>query len=297
MSENGLKIERPVPPLSSSSQKWTAVLTPKKPVFDIPIRELWIYRDLIFQFVRRDLVTQHKQTVLGPVWFFIQPIISSVVMTVIFGRIANLPTNEIPQFLFYLSGVTIWYYFSAVLSRTSNSFTGNANLFTKIYFPRLVAPVAQSLVAMWHFFIQFLIFLGFYLYFLLSGYPIEASYRVIIIPFLILQAAILGMGCGCLISALTTRFRDLQMAVSPGIQLWMYASCIFFPRSMVPESYQWIMVLNPVVSIVEAFRFAMMGRGEVEIWQWLVSVGITIIVFVVGIIEFCRAEKNFADTI
>lgn len=280
-----------------AEQKWSAVVTPEKPLFEVPVRELWKYRDLIWQFVRRDLVTQHKQTVLGPVWFFVQPIVSSVVMTIIFGRIAKLPTNEIPPFLFYLSGVTIWYYFSAVLSRTSNTFSGNAHLFTKIYFPRLSVPIAQSLVAMWHFFIQFLIFLGFYIYFLLSGYPIEASYRVIIIPFLVLQAALLGMGCGCLISALTTRFKDLQMAVSPGIQMWMYGSCIFFPRSMVPENLQWLMILNPVVPIVEAFRFAMMGRGEVEVWQWLVSVAITLVVFVVGIIEFGRAEKNFADTI
>ena len=286
-----------MPSTPQAEQTWTSVATPRKPLFDLPVSELWKYRDLIYQFVRRDLVTQHKQTVLGPVWFFVQPIVSSVVMTIVFGRIANLPTNEIPKFLFYLSGVTIWYYFSAVLSRTSNTFSTNANLFTKIYFPRLAVPIAQSIVAMWHFIVQFLIFLGFYLYFLFAGYPIEASYRVIIIPFLILQAALLGLGCGCLISALTTRFKDLQMAVAPGVQLWMYASCIFFPRSMVPDSWQWLMIVNPLVPIVETFRFAMMGRGEVEIWQWLVSVGITLAIFFIGLIEFGRAEKNFADTI
>lgn len=282
---------------SATNQLWTAIITPKKPLFEVPLRELWKYRDLIFQLVRRDLVTQHKQTVLGPFWFFVQPIVSSVVMTIVFGRIANLPTNEIPKFLFYLSGVTIWYYFSAVLSRSSNTFSANAHIFTKIYFPRLTVVVAQCLVAMWHFCIQFLIFLGFYLYFLLAGYPIEASYRVVIIPFLVIQAAMLGMGCGCLISALTTRFKDLQLAVPPGIQMWMYASCIFFPRSMVPDSFQWIMIINPVVPIVEAFRFAMMGKGDVEIWQWLVSLGITVVIFIIGIVEFGRAEKNFADTI
>jgi len=280
-----------------TEQKWSAVVTPEKPLFEIPVRELWKYRDLIYQFVRRDLVTQHKQTVLGPVWFFVQPIVSSVVMTIVFGRIAKVPTNEIPQFLFFLSGVTIWYYFSAVLSRSSNTFSSNAHLFTKIYFPRLVVVIAQSIVAMWHFCIQFLIFLGFYLYFLLAGYPIEASYRVIIIPFLVIQTAMLGIGCGCLISALTTRFKDLQLAVPPGIQMWMYGSCIFFPRSIVPDSLQWIMIANPVVPIVEGFRFAMMGKGDVEIWQWLVSLGITFVIFFVGLIEFGRAEKNFADTI
>lgn len=282
---------------TQTEQTWTAVVTPRKPLFNIPIGELWKYRDLIYQFVRRDLVTQHKQTVLGPIWFFVQPIISSVVMTIVFGKIANLPTNDIPRFLFYLSGVTIWYYFSQVLSRSSNVFSTNSHLFTKIYFPRLTVPFANSIVAIWHFIIQFLIFLGFYFYFLFAGYPIEASYRVIIIPFLVLQAAMLGMGCGLLVSALTTRFKDLQHSVAPAIQLWMYASCIFFPRSMVPDSLQWLMVINPVVSIVEAFRFAMMGRGDIEIWQWLVSVGITVIIFFLGIIEFGRAEKNFADTI
>jgi len=282
---------------SEAPQTWTAIVTPRKPLFDVPAREIWRYRDLIYQFVRRDIVTQHKQTILGPVWFFVQPIISSVVMTVVFGRIANIPTNEMPTFLFFMSGVTIWYYFSSVLSRTSNSFSANAHLFTKIYFPRLAVPIAQSLVAMWHFTIQFLIFIGFYLYFLMAGYPIVASYRVIIIPFLIIQSAMLGMGCGCLISALTTRFRDLQLAVAPAIQMWMYASCIFFPRSIVPDSLQWLMIVNPVVPIVEAFRFAIMGRGEVEIWQWLISVIMTIILFFVGIIEFGRAEKTFADTI
>ena len=280
-----------------TEQKWSAVVTPEKPLFEIPVRELWKYRDLIYQFVRRDLVTQHKQTVLGPVWFFVQPIVSSVVMTIVFGRIAKVPTNEIPQFLFFLSGVTIWYYFSAVLSRSSNTFSSNAHLFTKIYFPRLVVVIAQSIVAMWHICIQFLIFFGFYLYFLLAGYPIEASYRVIIIPFLVIQTAMLGIGCGCLISALTTRFKDLQLAVPPGIQMWMYGSCIFFPRSIVPDSLQWIMIANPVVPIVEGFRFAMMGKGDVEIWQWLVSLGITFVIFFVGLIEFGRAEKNFADTI
>lgn len=282
---------------TSPPAAWTAVLTSKKPLIEIPVRELWKYRDLIFLMVRRDLVATNKQTILGPLWFFIQPIVSSVVFTIIFGRIANLPTNQIPPFLFYLSGVTIWYYFSNVLSRTANTFSANAALFTKVYFPRLTVPIAQSLVGMWHFLIQLAIFLGFYLYFLFKGYPIHPSYRIIIIPFFILQAAMLGFGCGCLISALTTRFRDLQLAVAPGIQLWMYASCIFFPRSMVPDNLQWLMTLNPIVPIVEAFRFAMMGQGEVEVWQWLVSLVITVVIFFVGIIEFNRAEKTFADTI
>ncbi len=281
----------------SAAQTWTATITPRKPLLNIPVRELWNYRDLIIMFVRRDITTMYKQTILGPLWFFIQPIISSVVFTVIFGQIANIPTNGTPQFLFNLAGITIWYYFSGVLGKTCSSFTSNAGLFTKIYFPRLAIPIAQCIVTMWNFLIQFGIFMGFYLFFMFRGAPIEASYRIIIIPALIIQAGLLGLGTGCLISAFTTRFRDLQLAVAPGIQLWMYASCIFFPRSIVPEKWQWVMIINPVVPIVEAFRFAMMGNGKVEIWQWLVSVGITLVILLWGLIEFGRAEKTFADTI
>lgn len=239
----------------------------------------------------------HKQTIMGPLWYIVTPLVSTVVYQIVFGRIAKISTNEIPPFLFFMSGVVIWYYFSACLSKTSNTFLVNAALFTKVYFPRLTLPIASCLGNFWQFGIQLLIFLGFYFYFLMNGAPIHFSYRIIIIPVLIIQTALLGLGCGCLISALTTRFRDLQLAVAPGIQLWMYASCIFYPRSSVPDNLQWIMTLNPVVSIVETFRFAMMGQGQVEIWQWLISMGITLIVLLVGLVEFGRAEKTMADTI
>lgn len=282
---------------TAQNQEWTAVITPDKPLFHLPLREIWKYRGLLWLFIKRDIVTLHKQTILGPVWFFIQPIVSSVVLTIVMGRIANIPTDRIPPFLFFFSGTTIWYYFSNVLSRTNNIFSSNAAVISKVYFPRLILPIAQTVVAMWFFVVQLIIFLGFYLFFYLKGAPIYPSYRVVIVPFLIIQTGLLGFGVGCLISALTTRFRDLQMAVAPGIQLWMYASCIFFPRSIVPENLQWLMTINPMVPIIEAFRFAMMGQGEVEIYQWLVSLGITLVVLVVGIMEFGRAETTFADTV
>lgn len=282
---------------TAENQEWTALLTPDKPLFHLPIREIWKYRSLFWLFVKRDIVTLHKQTVLGPLWFFIQPIISSVVLTIVMGRIANISTDRIPPFLFFLSGTTIWYCFSNVLSRTTNTFGANAAIISKVYFPRLILPLAQTTVALWFFVVQLLIFLGFYAFFYLKGAPIHPSYRVIIVPFLVLQTGLLGLGVGCIISALTTRFRDLQMAVAPGIQLWMYGSCIFFPRSMVPENLQWLMTINPVVPIIEAFRFAMMGQGDVEIIQWLVSLGITLVILAVGIMEFGRAETTFADTV
>lgn len=281
----------------SRTQKWTAVITSKKPLLDLQLGELWQYRDMIALMVRRDIVATFKQTILGPVWYLIQPVISSVVFTVIFSGIGKIPTNGIPPFLFYLSGNLVWYYFSACLTSSSNTFRANASLFQRVYFPRLAVPLSQSIVNLWTFGIQALIFAGFYLYFFWSGAPIAPSYRVIIIPFLILQCALLGLGVGCLISAMTTRYRDLQIAVAPMIQLWMYASCVIFPRSSVPEHLQWLMTLNPVVPIVETFRFALMGQGQVEIYQWLSSLVITLALLVLGLVEFNRAERTMADTI
>ena len=251
--------------VTSSGSGWVSVITPKKPLLHLPLREIWRYRDLITLMVWRDFISLHKQTIFGPLWYFVQPLVSTVVYQMVFGNIARLPTNNIPPFLFYMSGIVIWYYFSACLGRTSNTFAANSALFTKVYFPRLTIPIADCISNIWQFLIQLSIFLGFYLFFLAKGAPIHPSYRIIIIPFLVLQTALLGFGVGCLISALSTRFRDLQVAVAPMIQLWMYASCIFYPRSMVPEYLQWIMTLNPVVPIIEGFRFALMGQGQVEI--------------------------------
>jgi lipopolysaccharide transport system permease protein len=281
----------------SPKQKWTAVITSKKPLLDLQLGELWQYRDMTALMVRRDIIATFKQTILGPVWYLIQPVISSVVFTIIFSGIGKISTNGIPPFLFYLSGNLIWYYFSSCLTSSSNTFRNNASLFQRVYFPRLAVPLSQSIVNLWTFGIQALIFAGFYLHFLWSGAPITPSYRVVIIPFLILQCALLGLGVGCLISAMTTRYRDLQIAVAPMIQLWMYASCVIFPRSSVPEHLQWLMTLNPVVSIVETFRFALMGQGQVEIYQWIASVIITLVLLIVGLVEFNRAERTMADTI
>jgi len=278
-------------------QEWTAVVTSKKPLFSLPVRELWAYRDMIMLMIRRDIIATFKQTILGPLWFIIQPVISSVVFTIIFSDIGRIPTNGIPPFLFYLSGNLIWYYFSACLTSTSQTFRANASLFNRVYFPRLAVPLAQLAVNFWSLAIQAVIFLCFYVYFYWTGAELFPSYRIVIIPALIAQAALLGLGVGCLISALTTRYRDLQIAVAPGIQLWMYASCVFYPLSIVPEPWQSLMVLNPIVPLIEAFRFSLMGQGQVEVWQWLVSLAMTLVLLVVGLVEFSRAERTMADTI
>jgi len=248
-------------------------------------------------FIRRDLVTIQKQTVLGPLWFFVQPILSALIFTVVFGFIMRVPTGNIPYFLFFYAGITIWYFVSEVFTRTSQTFVNNSGIITKVYFPRLILPLSAVAVGMFTFVIQFMIFLAFCIYYWWQGTPIQPSYRVVIIPFLVVQAGMLGMGLGCLVAGLTTRFRDLQMAVPPWLQLWMYASCIMFPRSIVPEKLQWAMTLNPLPSIVEAFRFSILGEGDVEIHQWLISLSLTIFIFLLGILEFGRAEKTFADTI
>jgi len=276
---------------------WTTVITAEKPWFHLPWAELWEYRELLWMFIRRDLVAIRKQTVLGPLWFFIQPIVSALAFTVVFGLIVRVPVGNVPFFLFFYSGITLWYYISDVFTRTSQTFLGNSGIITKVYFPRLILPLAQVAVGMFTFLIQFAIFLAFYVYYWWSGAPIQPSYRVVIIPFLVIQAGMLGMGLGCLVAALTTRFRDLQLAVPPWLQLWMYASCIMFPRSIVPENLQWLMTVNPLPAIVEAFRFSILGQGDVEIYQWLISLFLTFVIFVVGIIEFNRAEKTFADTV
>jgi len=279
------------------AQIWDVVITSKKPLFHVPFRELWNYRDLFLLTIYRDFVALHKQTVLGFLWYVIPPVIMAGVYTIVFGRIAQIKTDQIPPFLFFMSGIVLWTYFSACISKTATTFTSNASLFTKVYFPRLVLPISICVSNLWQFLVQLVIFSVFYVFFLWQGAPIQFSYRIIIVPFLILQIALLGFGAGCWISALTTRFRDLQLAVAPAIQMLMYVSCIFFPRSTVPENLQWLMTLNPLVSIIETFRFAVMGQGQVSVLNWLLSLAITLLVLVIGVVGFGRAEKTMADTI
>ena len=252
---------------------------------------------MIILTVHREIVAVHRQTVLGPIWFFVQPIISALVFQVIFGNIMGVPTDRIPPFLFFMSGTVIWYYFSACFSKNSSVLTSNAGLFTKVYFPRLCMPIAAIISSMWQFLIQLGIFAGFYLFFLWKGAPIDFSYRVVIIPVLVLQTGLLGMGLGCIVASMTTRYRDLQMVVAPFLQMWMYASCVIFPLSLVPEPWRQLLVFNPIVPIIECFRFALMGQGTVEIWQWFLSLAETLAILFVGLVLFNRAEKTMADTI
>jgi lipopolysaccharide transport system permease protein len=287
-----------VMPNGQDTNQWTSVIKPVSGWFDIHLSELWRYRDLIMLFVRRDFVAVYKQTILGPLWFLIQPLFTTIVFTIIFGRIAKIPTDGLPQILFYLSGVVVWNYFAGCLNKTSDTFVGNAHLFGKVYFPRLTVPVSIVISNLVTFAIQFLLFMGFCFYFLTKGSAINPQpLLIMILPFLIIQMAALGLGFGIIVSSLTTKYRDLTQLVGFGVQLWMFATPIVYPTSRIPAKWQWIIALNPMAPVVEIFRYAFLGAGTVHTWQVALSISVTMLVLFIGILIFSRIEKSFMDTV
>jgi lipopolysaccharide transport system permease protein len=286
---------------SNTSGKATSapfmVIKPKRHWLDINLRELWQYRDLIVLFVRRDFVAKYKQTILGPLWFIIQPLLTTLMFTVVFGRIAGIPTDGLPQMLFYMGGITAWNYFANCLKATSNTFTANAGIFGKVYFPRLVTPISVVISNLIQFFIQFLFLLAFMLYFYLTGAEFQLTSYAFLLPLLILLMAGLGLGFGIIISSLTTKYRDLTNLVGFGVQLWMYATPIVYPLSELPQKYQIVGVLNPVTPIVETFRYALLGAGTVEPWHLMYSFGFMIAVLLIGLLLFNKVEQSFMDTV
>lgn len=278
-------------------QEWDMVIKPKIGWLDINIGEIWRYRDLIFMFVKRDFVTFYKQTILGPLWYIIQPLFTTIVFTIIFGRIAKIPTDDLPPFLFYMAGNVVWAYFASSLGRTSDTFNANAGIFGKVYFPRLTVPVSIVIVNFLQFFIQLVLFLGFYIYFFMNGSPLNPTVWVFTLPVLLIQMAILGLGVGILISSLTTKYKDLRFAMGFLVQLWMYATPVIYPLSQVPEWVRPYYVINPMVSVVECFRFGFFGSGSIQ-WQYVcISWIVTIIILVCGLLMFNRIEKTFMDTV
>jgi len=273
------------------------VIRPACGWFDIHLSELWRYRDLIMLFVRRDFVSLYKQTILGPLWFLIQPLITTVVFTIIFGRIAKIPTDGLPRMLFYLSGVVVWNYFAGCLNKTCDTFVGNAHIFGKVYFPRLTVPVSVVISNLVTFGIQFALFFCFFLYFYFNGADISPRPLIIIAPLLILQMAALGLGLGIIVSSLTTKYRDLTQLVGFGVQLWMYATPIVYPASQIPDRWQWLIALNPMAPIIEFFRFSFLGVGTVNPLHMGLSALMTLLVLATGIVLFSRIEKSFVDTV
>jgi len=278
-------------------QEWDLIIKPESAWWDLRLREVWRYRDLVMLFVRRDFVSLYKQTILGPLWLIIQPLMTSLTFTVIFGNIANLPTDGLPDFLFYLSGTVVWNYFADCLKKTSETFISNANIFGKVYFPRLVMPVSTLISNMITFTIQFVLFLAFLAYFKVSGADVHVTTWALALPLLIVLMAGLGLGMGIIISSLTTKYRDLRYLVTFGVSLWMYATPVIYPVSSIPEKWQWIARINPVTPIIEAFRFAFLGAGSADWGMLAYSGGFTAVVFVTGLMIFNRVEKTFIDTV
>ncbi len=282
---------------SIENNDWDLVIEPRRRLLDLRLRELWRYRDLVMLFVRRDFVAAYKQTILGPLWYLIQPLLTTITFTVIFGQIAQLPTDGLPQFLFYMSGTVIWSYFADCLTKTSNTFVQNANLFGKVYFPRMAVPVSILISNLITFAIQFAFFLVFMGYFALQGAAVKPNIWILFFPVLILMMAGLGLGLGVLISAMTTKYRDLRFLVGFGVSLLMYATPVIYPVSAIPERFQALIKLNPMTPIVETFRYAFLGAGSVNPLDLLYSFGFMLAVVAFGSIVFNRVEATFMDTV
>jgi len=279
------------------TDKPITIIKPQSSLFALNIGILWKYRDLIRMFVKRDFNTFYKQTILGPLWFIIQPLFTSAMFMIIFGKLANISTDETPQMLFYMAGVINWNYFSECLSKTGNTFAENKNLFGKIYFPRLAVPLSETLTNMIRYAIQFTLFLVFYLYFLVNGAPLSPSWLIIFTPLIVIYLALLSLGFGAWISALTAKYWDLKLALPFIIQLWMYATPIVYPLSLVPENFKGLIILNPVAPAVEFFRTAWLGAGTINLFHAGLSVFLAFFIIVSGIIIFNKTEKTFVDTI
>lgn len=282
----------------NTKEEWTTIIKSKNRIFEVGyLKELAHYWDLAMLLVRRDFVAYYKQTLLGPLWYIIQPLLSTLVFTIIFGNIANIPTDGVPQPLFYMSGILFWNYFSECLSKNSTTFTTNANIFGKVYFPRLTVPISVVLSNLIKFVIQLALFIGFYIYYVIIGSDITLNWSLLLFPLLILESAILSLGVGVVISSLTTKYRDLTFLVSFGIQLWMYATPIVYPLSQIPEKWRFAFILNPMSSIVETFRYGAIGSGELN-WLYLgVGAAVTLGIFIVGVLMFEKVEKTFMDRV
>ena len=285
-------------------QKFKTVITSKHKIFDLHIKETWQYRDLIFLFVKRDFTSKYKQTILGPLWALIQPLLTTVVFTFIFGSLAGLTTADvageyvIPGFFFYMIGNICWSYFSTTLTATSNTFIGNRATMGKVYYPRLVTPIATAFSDLISFGIQFLLFLIIWaVYVIIGGTSIVITPMLLFVPLVILQMIVLSTGFGIILSSLTTKYRDLAMLVSFGLQLWQYASPIAYGLQLIPQKYLAAYMLNPVTPVVTTFRYAMFGVGYFDTFYYLIGWGISILVFLIGLILFSRIERTFMDTV
>lgn len=281
----------------TTEEKWTEVIKPKTSLLDLRLRELWQYKDLVMMFVRRDFVANYKQTILGPIWFFLQPLLTTLTYILIFGRVAGLSTDGLPMLAFYLAGVTVWNYFSESLNKTATVFKDNAQIFGKVYFPRLAMPLSIIVSNLVRFLIQFLLFIMVWVYYLFQTDAIHPNWLIILTPVLIITMGLLALGLGMIISAMTTKYKDLIFLMTFGVQLLMFATPVIYPLSSLPEKYKWIIMANPMSPIVETFRFAFLGSGT---FSWLYigySIAVTLIILALGTVIFNKVEKSFMDTV
>ncbi len=287
--------------MSTTDDNWLYEITPKRKLVDLNFREIWRYRDLLILFVKRDIVTVYKQTILGPLWYFIQPLFTSVIFTLVFNNIANIPTGTVPPFLFNLAGITAWNYFSQCLTGTSNTFRGNAGLFGKVYFPRVIMPLSTTISNLLKLGIQLVIFTGFYLYFsLVQDFDIAPNLNILLFPIYLLIMALMGLGLGMIISAFTTKYRDLTVLVGFATSLLLYISAVPYPLSEAVKQlgqYGWVVEYNPLTYIIEGFRYMLLDTGVFSWASFGYTLLISIVLFLTGLIIFNRTEKTFIDTV
>lgn len=279
---------------------WLFEIKPKNNFFTLNLKEVWQYRDLLFLFVNRDIVTVYKQTVLGPLWYVIQPLFTSVIFTIIFNNVAGITTGTIPPFLFNLAGIMVWNYFTHCLNETSDTFKKNASIFGKVYFPRIIMPLSIVVSNLLKFGIQFCIFVAFYIYYALNGMEVQLGVNLLLFPLLIVLMGLLGLGLGMIISSMVTKYRDLTFLVSFGVQLLMYLSAVMYPMALLKEklpSFGWLIEYNPLAYIVETARYLLLHEGTISVYGLLYTVGVTFVLLLFGILIFNKTEKSFIDTV
>ena len=282
-----------------TSQQWTIVIKPKDKLLSVDFKEIWQYRDLMMLFVKRNIITQYKQTILGPLWYLIQPLMTTIMYMVVFGGIAKISTDGLPQPLFYLAGISFWQYFSDCLTKTSNTFVNNAGIFGKVYFPRLITPLSDVISNLVRFGIQFGLFLCVYAYYMIfTDAPIHTNWYALLIPILVMMLAGLSLGFGILFSSMTTKYRDFQLLLSFFVSLWMYATPVIYPLSTITNpKLLLVMQLNPLTGIVEFFKYGMLGVGCHEWWMLGYSFGFMVVLLIIGVVVFNKVQRSFMDTV
>ncbi len=281
---------------AENENQWDSVIQSQTSLFDLRLKELWHYRDLLVLFVRRDFVTVYKQTILGPLWFFIQPLLTTITFTIIFGNIAQLSTDGAPKVVFYMAGITLWNYFSTCLTSVSGVFNANAGIFGKVYFPRLIMPLTIVISNLMKFGVQFLLFICFVIYFTMQGQIIPNGW-IALTPFIIVLMALISMGIGLILSAMTTKYKDLNQLIGFGVQLFMYATPVIYPSSSVPVAYQWVIQWNPLVGLFNYMRYAYLGIGQFSVITLIYPTVFSISILALGVLVFNKVQKTFMDTV